>query len=141
MGPTLVSYLCGARARVVGTVVVTIAEAAVGMVGALWLAATTAVGAIVAAVVVAAGTATTVGAAAATATTVGAAAATVGAAAAAMGAAATAMVGVGSGLGLDPPTGGGEEWRTRGLKLCHPCVFTMPGPEKRRRWGSGGRRI
>ena len=47
------------------------------------------------------------------------------------GAAATAT---GSWPGLDPPTGGGEERRTRGLKLCPPCVLTIPGPEKGRRW-------
>ena len=58
----------------------------------------------------------------------------VGAAAAAVGTAAT-----GSGLGLDLPAGGGEEWRTPGLKLCPPRVFTMPRLEKGRRWGSGGR--
>ena len=38
---------------------------------------------------------------------------------------------------LDPPTGGGEEQRTRGLKLCPPCVFTMVGLEKER-MGRGG---
>ena len=37
-------------------------------------------------------------------------------------------------LGLDLPIGGGEEWRTRGLKLCPPHVLTMPGLEKGRRW-------
>ena len=37
-----------------------------------------------------------------------------------------------SGLGLDPPTRGGEEWRTHGLKLCPPHVLTMPRPEKGR---------
>ena len=58
-----------------------------------------------------------------------------------VGAAVAAVVGVGSRLGLDPPAGGGEEWCTRGLKLCPPCVFTMLGPEKEKRWGSGGRRI
>ena len=36
-------------------------------------------------------------------------------------------------LGLDPPVGGGEERRTRGLKLCPPRVFTMAGLEKERR--------
>ena len=81
MGPTLVSYLCGAGARVVGTVVATTAAAEAGMAGALWLAAT----------------AVTCGCAAAAATTI-------------------------SGPGLDPPAGGGEEWRTRGLKLCPPCL-------------------
>ena len=35
--------------------------------------------------------------------------------------------------GLDLPTGGGEEWCTRGLKLCPPRVFTMVGLEKERR--------
>ena len=53
------------------------------------------------------------------------------AAAVAVGAAATAAAV--SGLGLDPPAGGGEEWHTRGLKLCPPRVLTMPGPEKGRR--------
>ena len=42
-----------------------------------------------------------------------------------------------SGLGLDPPTGGGEEWRTLGLKLCPPRVLTCLG---RRREGDGGNR-
>ena len=56
-------------------------------------------------------------------------------------AAAASAVAVGSGLELDLPAGGGEERRTRGLKLCPPRVFTMPGPEKGRRWGSGERRI
>ena len=64
------------------------------------------------------------------------------AAAAAMGAAAAAAVGGGavatvaalSVPGLDPPARGGEEWCTRGLKLCPSCVLTMPGPEKGRRW-------
>ena len=37
-------------------------------------------------------------------------------------------------LWLDPPTGGGEERHTRGLKLCPPHVFTMAGLEKERRW-------
>ena len=37
------------------------------------------------------------------------------------------------GLGLDPPTRGGEEWLTRGLKLCPSLVLTMLGPEKGRR--------
>ena len=41
---------------------------------------------------------------------------------------------VGSRPGLDPPTGGGEERRIRGLKLCPSRVLTMPGPEKGRRW-------
>ena len=39
---------------------------------------------------------------------------------------------VGSGLGLGSP-GGGEEWRTRGLKLCPSRVFIMFRPEKGRR--------
>ena len=61
------------------------------------------------------------------------------AAAMAVGAAAAAKVGGGavaavSGPGLDPPAGGGEERRTRGLKLCPPRVLTMPGPDKGRRW-------
>ena len=47
-----------------------------------------------------------------------------------MAATAAAVGAVGSGLGLDPLAGGGEEWRTRGLKLCPPRVFTMPGPER-----------
>ena len=38
------------------------------------------------------------------------------------------------GPGLDPPAEGGEERRTRGLKLCPLCVFTMAGLEKERRW-------
>ena len=59
------------------------------------------------------------------ATTVAAAAGIAGAlwlaVAAAVGAAAVAV-------------GGGEEWSTRGLKLCPPRVLTMPGLEKERRW-------
>ena len=47
MGPTLVTYLRG----VVGTVEATTAAAAVGMAGALWLAATAEVGVAVVAVV------------------------------------------------------------------------------------------
>ena len=69
--------------------------------------------------------------AAVAATAVGAAGAATTDAAAAMTATAA---GVGSGLGLDPPAGGGEEWRTQGLKLCTPRVFTMSEPEKGRRW-------
>ena len=34
--------------------------------------------------------------------------------------------------GLDPPVGGGEELRTRGLKLCPLLVFTMDRLEKER---------
>ena len=41
------------------------------------------------------------------------------------GAAATA------GLGLDLPTGGGEELRTWGLKLCPSCVFRAREGEER----------
>ena len=58
-----------------------------------------------------------------------------------MGAAVMAVAAVGSGLGLDPIVGGGEEWRTWGLKLCPSRVFTMLGLEKGRKWGSGGRII
>ena len=115
VGPNLVAYLRGAGAGVEGTVEVTTAEVTTGMAGALWLAAAVAVGA---AVMMA-------GAVVAMTTVVGAATAAV----------------VGSRLGLDPPAGGGEEWCTRGLKLCPSRVFTIPGPEKGRRWGSGGRRI
>ena len=50
-----------------------------------------------------------------------------------VGAAATKTTRVGSRLGLDLPARGEEEWRTRGLKLCPPRVFTMPRPEKERR--------
>ena len=57
----------------------------------------------------------------------------VGAVATTVGAATAATVGVRSKLGLDPPTGGGEEWRTWGLKLCPPACFTMNGQEKGRR--------
>ena len=105
MGPTLVSYMFGAGAGAVETVVATMAVAAASMVGALWLAA----GAVIGGCAV---VAVSVGGCAATAT----AAATV------------------SGPGLDQPAGGGEEWRTRGLKLCSPCVLTMPRPEKGRIW-------
>ena len=38
----------------------------------------------------------------------------------------------GSGLGLDQPARGGEEWHTWGLKLCALHVFTMPWPKKGR---------
>ena len=88
VGPTLIAYLRGAGAGAIGTVEATTTAAA----GTPWLAATTAVGAAVAAIAVA----------------------------------------TGSRPGLDPPARGGEEWRTRGLKLCPPCVLTMPGPEKGR---------
>ena len=66
-----------------------------------------------------------------------AAAAAVGTAAvgaAAAGIVGAVVVGAGSGPELDPLARGGEEWRTRGLKLCPPCVLTMPGVEKGRRW-------
>ena len=106
MGPTLVAYLCGVGAEAIGTVEVTMAAAATGMARALWLAVATVVGA---AAVVAVGTA----------------------AAAAVG---VATVVAGSGPGLNPPARGGEECRTRGLKLCPPRVLTMLGPEKGRRW-------
>ena len=39
--------------------------------------------------------------------------------------------------GLDPPGGGGEERRTRGLKLCPPRVFTMARLENERRGWDG----
>ena len=39
-----------------------------------------------------------------------------------------------SGPGFNRLAGGGEEWRTRGLKLCLPCVLTMLGLKKGRRW-------
>ena len=84
VGPTLVAYLSEAGAGAIGTIEATTAAAAVGMTGALWLTAAAAVGVAAAAIV---GGGVAVGAAA------------VGAAAAA----------VGSGPGLDPPTGGGEE--------------------------------
>ena len=100
MGPTLVAYLRGAGAGVVGFVEATTATAVAGMAGALWLAATTVVG-VAAAAVVSRG---------------------------------VAVAAVGSGPGLDPPIRGGEERRTRGLKLCPPRVLTMPGSEKGRRW-------
>ena len=56
------------------------------------------------------------------------------AAAAAVGGGAVAATAALSVSGLDPPTGGGEKWCTRGLKLCPSCVLTMPGSEKERRW-------
>ena len=105
MGPTLVSYLRGAGARVTGTVVATTAAVAAGMAGALWLAVAAAA----------------MGRCAATAAT-----AVSGGAAVAAGAV--------SGPRLGPPAGGGEEWHTRGLKLCPPRVLTMLGLEKGRRW-------
>ena len=94
-----------AGAGAVGTVEATTATAA-AIAGALWLA--TAVGAV-------------------------AAAAMCAVAEAAVGGGAAAAV-VGSGPGLDPLARRGEEWRTRGLKLCPPRVLTMPEPEKGRRW-------
>ena len=97
MGPNLVSYLHGARAAVVGTMLPTTPAAAASMVRTLLLATT----AVVAAVAVGGGVA------------------------------AAAAVELGS--GLDPPVGGGEEWHTRGLKLCPPLVLIMPGPDKGRR--------
>ena len=109
VGPTLVPYLCGVGAGAAGTIEATTAVVAAGMAEALWLAAAMAVGAEVEA---------TMGGGEAAAT------ATVGA---------TATV-VGSGPGLDPPAGGGEERCTEGLKLCPPRVLTMPGLEKGRRW-------
>ena len=94
------------------------------MAGVLWLAAV--VGAAAVAVVDAA-------AAAATATAVGVVVV------AAMGEAAVMVVGamavaIGSGPRLDSPVEEGEEWRTRGHKLCPPRVLTMLGSEKGRRW-------
>ena len=57
---------------------------------------------------------------------------------------ATTMVGakdggaaVAAGPGLELPTGGGEERRTLGLKVCPPWVFTMVRQEKERRWRGG----
>ena len=44
-----------------------------------------------------------------------------------------------TGPGLDPPTRGGEEQRTRGLKMCPLRVFTMDGLEKERRGWEGER--
>ena len=44
MGLAQVSYLCGVGGRAIGTVEVTTTEAAVGMAGALWLAAAAVVG-------------------------------------------------------------------------------------------------
>ena len=44
-------------------------------------------------------------------------------------------------LGLEPSAGGGEKWRTRGLKLCPLRVFTMPGQERGGDRESGRRRI
>ena len=38
-----------------------------------------------------------------------------------------------AGPGLNLPAGGGEELRTRGLKLCPPRVFTMARLGKERR--------
>ena len=38
---------------------------------------------------------------------------------------------------LDSPVGGGEELRTRGLKLRLPRVFTVAGLEKERRGWDG----
>ena len=99
MGLTLISYLCGVRAGVAGTVVAT-----TGMAGALWLAA-----------------AAVMGGCAATAEM-------------AVGGGATVAVATVSGPGLGLLAGGGEEWRTRVLKLCPPRVLTMPGLEKGRRW-------
>ena len=56
-----------------------------------------------------------------------------------VGGCATAAAAAISGPRLDPPAGGGEEWRTRGLKLCPPLVLTMPGPgEGKEMEGMGG---
>ena len=112
MGPTLVSYLRGVGGTVVATTTATMA----GIAGALWLAA---------AVETVGG-----GAATAAAETMGGGAAM---ATAAIGGGAAATVVAVSGLRLDPPVGGGEEWRTRHLKLCPPHVLAIPGLEKGRR--------
>ena len=62
------------------------------------------------------------------------AAAAVGGCAAAAAVVGGGVAGVVLGPGLGPPTRGGEEWLTRGLKLCLPRVLTMPRLEKGRRW-------
>ena len=36
--------------------------------------------------------------------------------------------------GLELSTGGGEEWRTLGWRVCPPRFFAMVGLEKERRW-------
>ena len=89
--PTLVWYLrgAGAAATEAWEAVVASAEPTAGLPGATAAAGTAAVAA---AVVRAAAVAVVAGAGA-------------------------AAVSAGSGLGLDPPVGGGEEWRTWGLKL------------------------
>ena len=84
--------------------VATTAATTIGMEGALWLAAAAVVGGCAATTEMVVGGGATV------------AAATV------------------SGPGLGPPAEEGEEWCTRGLKLCPPRVLTMPGLEKGRRW-------
>ena len=40
-------------------------------------------------------------------------------------------------VGWEPPARGGEEWRTRGRKVCPPLVFTILEPEKEKK-GEGG---
>ena len=68
------------------------------------------------------------------------AAGAVGAAAGGAGAVGATTAGVG--LGLELPVGVGEDCRTLGRKLCPPCVFTMAGLEKEKRWRGGeGRRF
>ena len=51
----------------------------------------------------------------------------------------TAVAAAATGPGLDPRTRGGEEQRTRGLKMCPLRVFTMDGLEKERRGWEGER--
>ena len=55
----------------------------------------------------------------------------------AAGAGAAGAAAAGAGLGLELPTGGGEDCRTLGRKLCPPHVFTMVGLEKEKRWRGG----
>ena len=118
MGTTLVAYLRGARAGAVGTVEATMAAVAVGIVGALWLAAAAAVGV-------------------ATAAAVGG-----GATTAAVGGGATAAAAAVSRPGLDPPTGEGEEWLHPGLEAvpfaCLNHAWAGEGKKTERMGGGGG---
>ena len=43
----------------------------------------------------------------------------------------------GAGPGLEMLARGGEDCRTLGLKLCPPCVFTMAGLTREKRWRGG----
>ena len=127
MGPTLVAYLRGARVGAVGTVEATMAAVAVGIVGALWLAATGAVGVATAEAVGGGATAAAVGG---------------GVTAAAVGGGATAAAAAVSRPGLDPLIGEGEEWLHPGLEAvpsaCLNHAWAGEGKKTERMGGGGG---